>query len=387
MPVSYFYALTDIGLVRKKNEDSILLASVYEEDLDLTVTEQPVNLDGLLAIVADGMGGASGGEFASNIAVQTISSYIKTNLSRDLSTHHIVELIKNAIIQAHRALILETNKQPALTGMGTTVVVAFFTEKYILSAWVGDSRLYRYLNVEKQVIPSFIPAHSIGNLHQITHDHSMVWEQVKMGLMSPEEARLSPMSNVITQSVGDPLQTPKPDSSILPLIPGDIFLLCSDGLSGMISNETIADTFDDLKEESLESIGHQLLLMAKQAGGRDNISLIIVKPEKLSANPVGSDSIKLSITQKAVPVLKTKKKNKKYHLLLITFIVIIIGAGIWAAKSLFVSEKKGAIPMMVDSIYFKPVDSSVSPQKQVDSTMMDSLGRSPFEHSKKQSIK
>jgi serine/threonine protein phosphatase PrpC len=359
MPTAFFYAATDTGLVRQNNEDNILIASAFEEGLEAHSFDYPVKLDGLLAIVADGMGGAVGGELASSIAIETVASYVKSNISKDLSTHHIIELLKNAILHAHRAILLETSKKPTLSGMGTTLVVTYFTQKYILTAWIGDSRLYRYLNIHERDVPSFIPASSTGHLHQITHDHSMVWEQVKLGLLSPEDARLSTMSNIITQSVGDPLQTPKPDSSILPLIPGDLFLLCSDGLCGMISNETIANTFHDLEGENLETIGQKLMLLAKQAGGHDNISLILVKPEKLTTPLSAKDSNILSTTQKTVLVTSLKNNKKKYRFLLLALIVLLLLAGLWTTN-IILKPQKVTLPV-VDTFALKAPDTTTNP--------------------------
>jgi serine/threonine protein phosphatase PrpC len=248
--------ITDIGRKRQRNEDSYL-----------------VNDKIGLYIVADGMGGHAGGEFASKIAVSTVEEIIrgedrvKSNVptqsyldSNDQSTAEGQEQdrLKDAINRAGNMIVRRAFEDPELKGMGTTSTVMFVSEDKAYIAHVGDSRAYCVRNAE---------------IIQITEDHSLVHEQLKSGLITEEEAKTHQLKNIITRSVGVQEEV-EVDTIVWKIQPGDSYLLCSDGLSNMMNDdemETIITKFD------VEQGARELVDLANSRGGEDNITLILLK--------------------------------------------------------------------------------------------------------------
>jgi serine/threonine protein phosphatase PrpC len=234
--------LTHVGRVRSSNQDAYLC--LPEEGL---------------FIVADGMGGHAGGEIASQLCVETIKSYVQDNTvfrndtSFSESRLHL-ELAKS--INAASAKIYERAlEEPNLRGMGTTATVALVRNDNIYYAHVGDSRFYLIRR---------------GFIYQITHDHSLVSEQVRAGILTREEADLHHLRNVITRSVGYQ-EEEDVDSGVLTAEPRDLLLLCSDGLHGKLKNKELSQIIQNLKAESV----HELVDLANQRGGDDNISVVV----------------------------------------------------------------------------------------------------------------
>lgn len=243
---------TDVGKKRQKNEDSLLV----HEALNLFV-------------VADGMGGHVGGAVASKLAVETIGEVIEAlNEDPDTTLQNISELkpgdmegyLRYAIQMASERIYQKALKNDTLTGMGTTAVSALFRGGKLHVANVGDSRCYRLQD---------------GAIEQLTEDHSLVGEQLRAGILRPEEAKEHRLKNVITRSVGyqDAIDV---DTRTLPVKEGDLFLLCSDGLYNLITDAEIHDILihHDLKESC-----HHLIDIANARGGDDNISVILVRVE------------------------------------------------------------------------------------------------------------
>ncbi|WP_026075954.1 Stp1/IreP family PP2C-type Ser/Thr phosphatase [Noviherbaspirillum massiliense] len=258
-----FAEKTDTGLVRSQNEDAIALSPEYG-----------------FAILADGMGGYNAGEVASNIATTVFKESMEAGLSkrpnkntdllRSRSRLH-QQLIVDAIQQANLAIVEAAHAQPRYRGMGTTLVAALFHQNKVTIAHVGDSRAYRFRK---------------GELTQITRDHSLVQEQIDAGQISPEMARFSSHRNLVTRAVG---VNPKLDVEVHDheVEEGDIYLLCSDGLSDMISDQGIHDTIVGFGP-SLKTICATLVRMANENGGRDNISVVLTRvgaSDVKSANP------------------------------------------------------------------------------------------------------
>ncbi len=248
--------ITDIGRKRQRNEDSYL-----------------VNDKLRLYIVADGMGGHAGGEFASKIAVSTVEEIITgddrsksgvpahTFLDNDEQTEGDdleQDRLRDAILRAGNMIARRATEDPELRGMGTTATVMFFMQDKAYIAHVGDSRAYCVRS---------------GKITQITEDHSLVHEQLKSGLITEEEARTHQLKNIITRSVGVQEEV-EIDTVVWKAQPGDTYLLCSDGLSNMVGDQEMQDVINRLE---LEPAARELIDLANEAGGEDNITLILVR--------------------------------------------------------------------------------------------------------------
>ena len=247
--------LTDPGKVRSHNEDNI-------------ATDNEAGF----AVLADGMGGYNAGEGASGIAVTMLADGLKTALHAGLPKEGPGLpkegpglLVKNEIEKTNAAIYQAAQSQPQFSGMGTTLVCALFHDNRIIVAHVGDSRLYRYRPMEAD------PA----QFEQITRDHSLLQEQIDSGMISQEDARLSSNKNLVTRALGvDP--TVDVEIQEHQALPGDIYLLCSDGLNDMVGDEEIQLTLSVLGT-NLELAAQQLVQMANDHGGRDNVSVILVR--------------------------------------------------------------------------------------------------------------
>lgn len=242
---------TDPGKVRERNEDSITLAPELG-----------------LMVVADGMGGHNSGEVASGLAVDTILSFAKDFLGKGrnavpegadktLSPHarqlqHFIQSANTVIFEKSRAFKKDH-------GMGTTVVAALADDKTLTVAHVGDSRLYLLRN---------------GHLERLTEDHSLVQDQVRHGLITQEQAEKSNLQNILTRALGTEANV-KVDTSDHPVLPGDVFMLCSDGLTKMVTEPEMAKVLADSKT-ALEAVD-TLIRMANAAGGVDNVTVAVAK--------------------------------------------------------------------------------------------------------------
>ena len=244
MTFEFFEAL-DTGRARTNNEDSV-----------------SIDEGAALAVLADGMGGYNAGEVASSMA----TSFIRTELGRWLREAHanatdteVRRAMDICVDNANRAIFNAANANPQYAGMGTTLVVAVFRELRLLVGHVGDSRAYRLRG---------------GRLQQITRDHSLLQEQIDAGLITPEQAAFSANKNLVTRAVGVE-DTVLLETHLHELQPGDLILLCSDGLSDMLDDASIGQVLQ--MHESLAAAGTALIEAANDAGGKDNISLILVR--------------------------------------------------------------------------------------------------------------
>lgn len=235
------WAQTDVGLKREINQDAILV----DHDLNLF-------------IVADGMGGHKGGEVASALAVETVQDAIKKRKAEPkLSPRKVLaEAYREASTRIHHKSTFES---PELMGMGTTMVLFWEHRGRIYIGNVGDSRAYLYTG---------------HRLWQLTEDHSLINEQVRAGVISEEEAPHVVGRNVITRSVGFERDVMVDVLEREPQ-PGDLYLLCSDGLSGLITSEKLLDL---IQLSTPEEAVAKCIKEAKAAGGDDNISVIIIRP-------------------------------------------------------------------------------------------------------------
>ncbi|MGK7918389.1 MAG: Stp1/IreP family PP2C-type Ser/Thr phosphatase [Trichodesmium sp.] len=233
-----FAGATDKGCVRSVNQDSYYI--------------EP---EGRFFIVADGMGGHAGGQEASRIATEVIKTYLLTNWEKSIKS---TKLLEDAFIQANEAILDDQENNPERSDMGTTAVVAIFREKLSWSANVGDSRLYRLR--EQQ-------------LAQITEDQTWVAQAVKKNALTPDQARVHPWRHVLSQCLGRE-DMGKVDILSMDVQPGDRLLLCSDGLTEELSDSIIAPLLNS--SDDCEPIAQELVSAAKDKGGRDNITVVIV---------------------------------------------------------------------------------------------------------------
>ncbi|MHB1590388.1 MAG: Stp1/IreP family PP2C-type Ser/Thr phosphatase [Sulfuricella sp.] len=246
-------SLTDPGKVRSHNEDNI-------------ATDNQAGF----VILADGMGGYNAGEVASGIAVTMLADDLKTALRVGLQEQGPGLLVKSEIEKTNAAIYQTAQSQPQFSGMGTTLVCALFHDNRITVAHVGDSRLYRYR--QKETEPKGTEP---AQFEQITRDHSLLQEQIDSGMISREDARRSSNKNLVTRALGvDPAVNVEVQEH--EALPSDVYLLCSDGLNDMVGDEEIQLTLSVLGT-NLELAAQQLVQMANDNGGRDNVSVILVR--------------------------------------------------------------------------------------------------------------
>lgn len=255
--------MTDVGKYRSHNEDNFIVCpDLGEKRWFLSDTAAGLSARGCLLVVADGMGGTNAGEVASALAVETIQkTFDSLALEEQLQEHQRREYLQQAILAAHQAIVAAASNNSDQAGMGTTVVVAWVTPGNALIGWVGDSRAYHYRKGK--------------GLTLLTDDHSLVWEYVKAGTLTPEEADVHPNNHIITQSLGDGSRTPAPEFTTCLLEPADRLLLCSDGLNNMLPHKTIAKVL--AAGGSLASGCQKLIEQANEAGGVDNVTVLALE--------------------------------------------------------------------------------------------------------------
>ena len=240
-----FGAKTDLGLVRENNEDKF----------DFIEPDEPSVLatHGRVYAVADGMGGHDAGQIASELALKTFIRAYYMQPADDIQAAATL-----AIRQSNAFVVDVARTIQSRSGMGTTLTVAIVRDEYLYAVQVGDSRLYQIRG---------------GMIRQVTDDHSWVAEQVKAGILSEAEAEQSPYRNVITRSLGGGPDV-EPDFFAVDLQPGDRYVLCSDGLSGMVSDATILQV---ASARSPSVACWELIDLANEQGGRDNITVMVLE--------------------------------------------------------------------------------------------------------------
>ena len=244
-------SLTDPGKIRGHNEDCV------ESRPGIGVV-----------VLADGMGGYNAGEVASGMATSLIASGLTDvwdrdalkSLDREQASALSLQLLQQQVMHANTAIFEAAQKDPQCAGMGTTLVACIFYDNFLTVGHIGDSRLYRMRD---------------DMLEQVTRDHSLLQEQIDSGLISKEDARQSHNKNLVTRALGI---DPEVEAEIhsYEVLEGDIYLLCSDGLNDMIEDEEIQMTLIALRS-NLELMAQQLVQAANDAGGRDNISVMLIK--------------------------------------------------------------------------------------------------------------
>ena len=242
-----FSSATDTGRARSNNEDAVTFDSLLG-----------------LAILADGMGGYNAGEVASQMATHIVTDEFGRWLRAQLDAPSLSETrraLENSVENANRAIFDRANTNPNCAGMGTTLVVAHFRDGQMLLGHVGDSRAYRLRS---------------GRLQQLTKDHSLLQEQLDAGMITPEQALYATHKNLVTRAVGVE-DTVLLELSVHELQAGDVLLMCSDGLSDMLDDNEIAFLVGG--QPGLPQAAQALIAAANQAGGRDNISVILVRSD------------------------------------------------------------------------------------------------------------
>lgn len=250
---------TNPGMVRSHNEDSVAQEAACG-----------------LVVLADGMGGYNAGEVASGIAVSVVATEICQRLQDANPTERDeasgdelgVLLLRDNIRKANASIFQAAQSQPQYAGMGTTIVSGLFYDNRVVVGHVGDSRMYRLRG---------------ETLETITRDHSLLQEQIDGGMISLEDARLSKNKNLVTRAVGIDAEV-EPEIHVHDVRVGDIYLLCSDGLNDMVEDEDIQSTLYAM-QSNLPLAAEQLIQMANDNGGRDNVSVILVKVKDGFAMP------------------------------------------------------------------------------------------------------
>ena len=243
--------ITDTGRIREHKEDT------FGTDPDIG-----------LVVLADGMGGYKAGEVASGITVRTVMGLLKAAVEREdlarrdddsgLSRPGI--LLRDAIQRANKLVHQTAKTQSNCEGMGTTVVAGLFFDDRLTIAHVGDSRLYRCRD---------------GKLEQVTRDHSLMQELVARGFYTPEEAQRAAAKNYVTRALGVEA-TVEVEVTEVPVLKDDLYLLCSDGLTDMVEDDDIQLTISTFGA-NLETLARQLVLLSNDNGGRDNVSIVLVR--------------------------------------------------------------------------------------------------------------
>lgn len=256
------FGITDVGCKREKNEDSHFMSD-------------PLGL----YMVADGMGGHVGGEFASKMAVKTVEKIVSQLTSDPESTlpeegevkpGDYKSWLKYSLQTASESIYQKALEDNSLQGMGTTAVVLLFRNNRVYMANVGDSRCYRIRG---------------NKIDQLSTDHSLVAEQIRAGILKPKEAKEHRLKNIITRSVGFQEEVDV-DVEARAAKPGDIYFLCSDGLYNLVENDEILDI---VSHQNLDAAGQHLIEIAKSRGGDDNITVIMAKVSSLEKTGADDD--------------------------------------------------------------------------------------------------
>jgi protein phosphatase len=276
--VLHLHGLSDIGNRRQNNEDAWWAGQPGGAFASIEAVSAPLRLacdtNPVIAMVCDGVGGANAGEVASQMAVARLADEIRARRDVLVQTAAAGAALL-AALQAADAAIKAKAAEPAFAGMGSTVSLLCFTAPGI--AWwgqAGDSRIYRY---------------HAGKLQQISRDHSPVGRMRQGGVISEEEARRHPMRNQIDQSLGDPVNSFRPDVASLEFAGGDVFLLCSDGFTDGLWEREVAEGLARVRGPSdLQAVVQDMVAQSKKASGRDNLTAVVCLVESPAANPAPS---------------------------------------------------------------------------------------------------
>lgn len=257
-------AVNDVGRERENNEDAyIICPDMAQQDWKQPTMSSyiPLGKYGTVVVVADGMGGANAGEVASSLATTTIRDTLTAErVSQCVASGDVPLLLRKCVSDADKAIKLRMMDDSSTMGMGTTVVICWIMADIAYIAWCGDSRCYLY--------------HPLRGLKQLTKDHSYVQQLVDQGKITEQEALTHPDSNIITRGLGDFDANSVPDVVSHPLVADDLLIVCSDGLSGYCTDGDIESVLQD-NYRDVTVCSDQLFQLAMQAGGHDNICIVL----------------------------------------------------------------------------------------------------------------
>lgn len=240
-----FFSISDRGKQRANNEDCCVAKQIGKYTA---------------LILADGMGGHLGGEIASSKAIEAVLSHLEENLSDKLYPSQIFSFLSSALKKANESILSLSGEDSSLKGMGTTIDICLILDDAAFIAHIGDGRIYKIS--------------SSGKLDRLTKDHSLMEYMIEKGALTPEEALKHPQRNVITRALGTSADTEE-DTLTLKLKKSDRLLLCSDGLTNMLSEDVILKTVFESKNP--EDAASMLIKCANDAGGADNITVILAQ--------------------------------------------------------------------------------------------------------------
>lgn len=241
--MSNIFGQSDIGRVRPTNQDRFDYGTTIEK-----IT---------WVVVCDGMGGTNGGDIASSMAVESIKNTITRDFSEDISHNEVEQFLKKAINKANFEIFSRSQKEPELSGMGTTVVLLLIVKGKIHIAYVGDSRAYLVRN---------------GEIQQLTEDHSMVQQLINDGEITDEEAKDHPQKNIITRALGIS-KVVEVDYISEKKLEGDLIISCTDGLTNYLDQN---DLLTCVKNNNGDTLVDEMISMANERGGNDNITVVVV---------------------------------------------------------------------------------------------------------------
>lgn len=238
------YAKSDVGKVREMNQDYYYISNSLDEVQ--------------LYILADGMGGYNGGEIASKIAVETAKNYIENNFKEiEKDRDSIIQLLGSSMEYANMVVYEKSQEKPELHGMGTTLEICLIYNNKVYIGHIGDSRIYR---IRKEFI------------RKLTQDHSYVQKLVKEGKITKEQAEVHPQKNMLTRALGCNAFV-EPDVMVKGFLKDDILVMCSDGLTNMVKTEIIYQEAN----KNIEQAPKELVRIANENGGKDNVTVVIIK--------------------------------------------------------------------------------------------------------------
>ncbi len=268
------FGITDVGMVREHNEDSFLVAQL-ERSMRVHQSSRPVNdgtkvkgpPQGWLMIVADGMGGHAAGEVASAMTIDALARYAFTlmpwSLPRSKDDSRILAAGLREAVKQCQAEVRQAGETSGRQGMGTTLTMAYVTWPNLFVVHVGDSRMYAYRD---------------GEIHQVTRDHTLAQQLVDNKVISESEAETSDFSNILVNAVGGDTDELRVELHHALLFPGDVVMLCSDGLSKHVPRASIGEAMARAAAgEDVEPVARDLIEQANEAGGTDNVTVVVAR--------------------------------------------------------------------------------------------------------------
>ena len=315
------FGRTDVGKSRDHNEDNFAIGQdVRANEWEFNQHALKLGSLGSVMVVADGMGGTNAGEVASEIMVNTAKQMFQKLQKLPESNQGCRDFLKKVITASHKNILIHSTQNPSTEGMGTTAVIAWMISHKAHIAWAGDSRAYLY----RKGVP----------LYPATDDHSMVWEMVQNGHLTPNQARVHPQSNIITQSLGDDRNPPHPEAKTLKLQTGDRLMLCSDGLNGELDDPEIEAILQ--KKQGTPETCQELVNQANLAGGSDNITVLLM--DALDMPGADSNTENRDTSDKNTKI----SPQKKLILLGISLTILVLSSYLLASNIGSKKQTKGA---------------------------------------------